>query len=98
MRKNVAHVRPSCRSPESSDVFTGKYLWRRLFFTKDASLEFIPAISLKRDSNTEVFQYEFFTVTLFKLSENFLRHIFAKHFLTKSQASNLEVAILLEIT
>ena len=34
------------------------------FFTKDASLEFIPAISLKTDSNTEVFPYGFFTVTL----------------------------------
>ena len=59
------------------------------FFTKYASLEFIPAISLKRDSNTEIFPYGFFTVTLFKLSENFSQDIFAKHFLTKSQASNL---------
>ena len=83
------HVRPSCRSPESSNIFTGKCLWWKLFFTKDASLEFIPAISLKRESNTEVFSYRFFTITLFKLSENFLRDIFAKHFLTKSQASNL---------
>ena len=89
MKKNGAHVRPSCRSAESSNIFTGKCLWWRLFFNKDASLEFIPAISLKRDSNTEVFSYGFFTVTLFKLSENFLRDKFAKHFLTKSQTSNL---------
>ena len=68
-----------------------------LFFTKDASLEFIPAISLKRDSNAEAFPHGFFTVTLFKVSENFLRDIFAKHFLTKSQVSNLQVANLMEI-
>ena len=58
----------------------------KAFFTKDASLELIPAISLKTDSNTEIFPYRFFTVTLFKLSANFLRDIFAIHFLTKSQA------------
>ena len=97
-QKSGAHVRPSCRSAESSNIFTGKCLWWRLFFTKDASLEFIPAISLKRDSNAEVFLYGFFTITPFKLSENFLRDIFAKHFLTKSQASNLTVANLMEIT
>ena len=68
------------------------------FFTKDASLEFIPAISLKRDFSAEFFPYGFSTVTLLKLLENFLRDIFAKHFLTKSQASNLTVANLMEIT
>ena len=31
------------------------------------------------DSNTEVFAYGFFTVTLFKSSGNFLRDIFAEH-------------------
>ena len=50
------------------------------FFTKDASLEFLPAISLKRESHAEVSLYGFFSVTLFKLSENFVRDIFAKHF------------------
>ena len=35
------------------------------FFTKDTSLEFIPAISLKKDPNTEVSSYGFFAVTLF---------------------------------
>ena len=59
------------------------------FFTKYASLEFIPAISLKRDSNTEVLPYGFFTVIFFKLSKIFLQDVFAKYFLTKSQASNL---------
>ena len=68
------------------------------FFIKDASLEFISAISLKKDSNTEVFPYGLFTVTLFKLSENFLRDIFAKHFLTKSQAAPLmEITCLTKI-
>ena len=56
---------------------------------KDTSLEFIPAISLKKDSNPEVFSYGFFKVTIFKLLENFLRDVFTKHFLTKSQAFNL---------
>ena len=89
MKKKRARVRTFRRSTESSNIFTGKCLRWWLFFTKDASLEFIPAISLKRDSNAEVFLYGFFTVTLFKLSEDFLRGIFAKHFLTKPLASNL---------
>ena len=54
------------------------------FFTKDASLEFIPAISLKMDSKSEVFPHGFFTVTLFKLLENVLRDIIAKHFFDKA--------------
>ena len=58
----------------------------KAFLTKDASLELIPAISLKADSSTKIFPYGFFTVTLFKLPANFLQAIFAKHFLTKSQA------------
>ena len=53
------------------------------FFTKDASLEFIPAISLKRDSNTEVFPYGFFTVTLLKLSEIIFCEILCKTFSDK---------------
>ena len=87
--KNGACVRLSSRSAESSNILTGKCLWWRLFFTKDGSLQFIPAISLKRIYNTVVFPYAFFTVTLLKLSKSFLRDVFAKHFLTKSQASNL---------
>ena len=96
--KNGAYVTLCCRSAESSNIFKGKCLWWRLFSMKDASLEFIPAILLKTDSSTEVFEYGLFMVTLFKLSRNFLRDIFAKHFLTKSQASNLWVATLLETT
>ena len=49
----------------------------KAFFTKDTSLEFIPAISLKTDSNTEVFPYVLFTVALFELSGNFLCKIFS---------------------
>ena len=56
---------------------------------KDASLEFIPLICLKGDSNIEVFPYGFFQVTISKLLENFQEDVFAKRFLTKSQASNL---------
>ena len=70
----------------------------KTFFIKDTSLEFVPAISLKTNSNTEVFAHGFFMVTLFELLKNFLRDIFAKHFLTKSQASNIQVATLQEIT
>ena len=98
LSKNGAHVRLSCRSTESYNILTGKCLWWRRFFTKDTSLEFIPAISLKKDSNSEVFSYGFFKVTIFKLLENFLRDVFTKHFLTKSQAFNLQVATLQEIT
>ena len=45
------------------------------FFTKDASLEFIPAISLKRDSSAEVFLYGFSTVTLLKLGKFSARYL-----------------------
>ena len=96
--KNGAYVTPSCRSAESSNIFKSKCLWWRLFFIKDANLEFIPVISLKTDSNIEVFAYGFFMVTLFKLSGDFLGDIFAKHFLTKLQASYLQVSTLLETT
>ena len=61
----------------------------KAFLTKDASLELILAISLKMDFNIEIFPYGFFTVILFKLSATFLRDIFAKHFLTKSQACDV---------
>ena len=70
----------------------------KTFFIKDASLEFILAILLKTDSNKDVFAHGFFMVTVFKLSKNFQRYIFAKYFLTKLEASNLQVATLLEIT
>ena len=46
IQKIGAHVRPSCRRPESSNMFTDKLPWLRPFFTK--GLEFISAISLKR--------------------------------------------------
>ena len=41
--KSGAHVRPSCRRAKGSNIITGKCLWWRLFFTKDASQEFTPA-------------------------------------------------------
>ena len=59
------------------------------FFTKVKCLESFPAILLKKDSTTEIFQHGFCKVALFQLSGNFLRDIFAKHYLTMSQASNL---------
>ena len=68
IKKNGARVRPSCRSAESSNIFTGKCLWRRSFFTKDTSLEFIPAISLKRDARQHsscpiwIFQDNYFQI------------------------------------
>ena len=34
MKKNGAHVRPACRSAESSNIFTSKCLWWRLFSLK----------------------------------------------------------------
>ena len=41
--KNGVHVRPDCRSAESSDVFKEKP-WRKLLFNKVAGLESITAI------------------------------------------------------
>ena len=52
----------------------------------------------KKELQRRGFPIGFFTVTLFKLSENFLSDVFAKPFLTKSQASSLLVATLMEIT
>ena len=48
LSESGAHLRPSCRRAESSNILTGKPLWWRLLFTKVAGLEFIPAISFKR--------------------------------------------------
>ena len=47
-QKRGAHVRPSCRSAESSNIITDKLPWWRHIFSKNTGLEFIPAISLKR--------------------------------------------------
>ena len=57
------------------------------FYTEVASAELIPAISLKRFPSQKLTWL--LDGSTFKLSRNFLRDIFAKHFLTKSQASNL---------
>ena len=55
-----------------------------------------PCNFLKKYSTTKVFLHVFRAVALSKLSENFLRDIFAKHFLTKLQAS--KSSTLLKIT
>ena len=47
-QKSGAHVRPSCRSGESYNIFTGKPPWWSPVLAKVASLGFFPAISLKR--------------------------------------------------
>ena len=51
---NRAHVRPFRRSAKISNVFTKKPPRRRLFSSKVAGLEFIPAICLKKDSDTKI--------------------------------------------
>ena len=48
IKKNGAHVLPSCRSVESSSVFTGKPNCQRLLSLKLQIQSFFPAISLKR--------------------------------------------------
>ena len=59
------------------------------FFTEVAErLEFIPEISLKRTSS-QSFSTWVLRGSSFLIIEKFLRDIFAKLFLTKSQASNL---------
>ena len=57
--------------------------WWNRFFTKDASPEFISAISLKRDSNAEVYPYGLFTVTIFKLLKSFCEISFCTTFSDK---------------
>ena len=52
---------------------------------------------IKKDFTTELFLHGSCAVSLFKLSRNFLRDTFAKHVVTKSQASNLQVTPLLKI-
>ena len=47
-KKSGAHVRPSCRSGESYNIFTGKRPWWSPVLAKVPSLEFIAAISVKR--------------------------------------------------
>ena len=47
-QKSWAHARPSYRSSESSNIFSAKHSWWRLFLTKVVGLKFISAISLKR--------------------------------------------------
>ena len=47
-QKSGAHMRPFCRSSESSNIFTAKPPWWGPFFAKVAGLEFIPAILFKR--------------------------------------------------
>ena len=74
-----------CRSAESSNIFKGKCLWWKHFFFKDASLEFIPAISLKTDSNTKVSTYGFFVV-FFKIIGEFSARYLCKTFSEKVAA------------
>ena len=66
------------------------------FFSLKLQVQLIPAIHEKR-LHHRAFPHRFCAVALFKSLKNFLRDIFAKHFLTKSQASNLWFTTLLEI-
>ena len=72
LKKSGAHVRPSCRSAKSSNIFTGKPPWLRPFFTE--SLEFIFAISLKR-SLTQSVSYMGFAQQLFLNCQNIFKII-----------------------
>ena len=54
-QKSWAHAKLFCRSSESSNIFTGKHPWWRLFFTEVADLEFIPVMSLKRTLSQSFF-------------------------------------------
>ena len=88
-QKSGAHVRPACRSTEDSNIFIGKPLWSRPFFTKN--LEFISAISLKK-TPTQSVSYMGSAQKLFLDYQD----IFKKRFLTKWQVPNLQVATLLK--
>ena len=68
------------------------------FFHRSCRSRVHPSNFIKKDSITEIILHWSCAVALFKLSINFLRNIFVKHFLTWSQASNLQVTTLLKIT
>ena len=59
------------------------------FFRERCKSRVYPSNFNKKDSNTEVFPYGFFTITFLKLLKHFLRDIFAKHCLTLSQPCKL---------
>ena len=72
-QKSGAHVRPSCRCTEGSNIFIGKHLGSRPFFTKN--LEFISAISLKR-TPTQSVSYMGSAQQLFLNYQNIFKNIF----------------------
>ena len=79
----VFGIRPSCRSAESSSIFTGKPLGWRPFFAR--GLEFIYLCNfIEKGSNAECFLHGTCTAAFFKLSKHF-----QGHFLTKWHVSNL---------
>ena len=59
------------------------------FFYYSCRSRVYPCNFIKKVSTAEVFLRIFCTIAIFKWSGNFLRDIFAKHFLIKSQARNL---------
>ena len=67
-------------------------------FSKVVGLEVSLQFNQKTTSSKEVFPHGFCKIDPFKISEEFLRDIFAKHFLIKLQASDQKVASLLKIT
>ena len=87
--KKGAHVRSFCRSTQNFNVFTGKPPWWTLLAGKVAGLEFISASQL-----TMTPPRGFCKIALFKV---FCETSLSNIFLTKLQASNLQVATLLKI-
>ena len=89
------HVRPFYRSAENSkeNILTGKNPWRRVLYSYVVGLNFISAIYLRKDFNTNVFPYGFSKMALFESSENFLQDIIANYLV----ANNVEVVHLLKL-
>ena len=67
------------------------------FFSMVTGLMSITTILFKTDSIAEIFPHRFCGIIPFKISENFLQDVFAIHFLTKLQSSNLKRATVIDL-
>ena len=84
--KNEIYIRPFWKCTWNSEVFAGKPPWSMLLFSKVSGLEYIPTISSKTNSAIDICRHWFYHKALFKISESFLRTIFAIPFLTELKA------------
>ena len=60
-QRSRTHVRPSCTSAESTNIFTGKPPSLRIFFQENCRSRAYPCYVIKKDSTTEFSLHEFCT-------------------------------------